>query len=420
MSRGDQNELRSEGQAPCASGGQSRSADAPQPHDDGGGQSIRAAQASDATPLPPSPELPGEGQRRDGKTGQRLRADAGQPPLQDEGQSWTSLAGQFDDADVLQPVIQAIRYHHRNRLYAMDQRKRSDQSILAFLKSNVLGWSKSLPKAEGDAIAERAAAMIAVGEAEAEIEELEAQPELSGKDRLKLKRLRAKASTDDPMYLEYRPLIMTQMRVRAPFAAFEETHTKELERLAAALPVWDAWAKNVRGFSSRGLGTIIGAAGDLSTYPKKGHLWKRMAVAVIGAGDGVNDRRQGGLSKNAPKEEWIAHGYDRRRRSLMFVIGEGLIKQRSEYYDVYRRRKDYERAVAKGRGLEVAPSAAIPRKRAAEFMSEGYVHKRAKRYMEKRLLRDLWNAWRSANVKMLHGPSIAADRRDRLPVIRHA
>jgi hypothetical protein len=42
----------------------------------------------------------------------------------------------------------------------------------------------------------------------------------------------------------------------------------------------------------------------------------------------------------------------------------------------------------------VCPAAKIPAKNKELYRSDGHVHNRAKRYMEKRLIRDLWRAWR--------------------------
>ena len=64
------------------------------------------------------------------------------------------------------------------------------------------------------------------------------------------------------------------------------------------------------------------------------------------------------------------------------------------YADLCRERKEYERTTAAAQGLTVCPAAKIPKKGAELFRSDGHVHNRAKRYMEKRLMRDLWRAWR--------------------------
>ena len=153
------------------------------------------------------------------------------------------------------------------------------------------------------------------------------------------------------------------------------------------LPVLTGFGEAVRGFGAVSLAVIVAEAGDLSAYPKEGHLWKRMGLAVM---DGV---RQGGLSKGAASEDWIEHGYNATRRSKMFVIGDVLIKTAGVYREVYLARKDYERARAEAAGLAVLPSAKIGKANAATSISDGHIHRRAQRYMEKRLLKDLWQAW---------------------------
>ena len=251
----------------------------------------------------------------------------------------------------MQDVIAEIRYHHRNRNYAMEQRKRADLSLLSFLKIQ-LGWSKALPDAERDAIAKRAAALI-------------------------------KNPTD-----EWAGVILAAVAAREPFEAVEKAAVKEMERLAKSLPVWSSWGEGIKGFGARSLAVIVGEAGNLSNYPTKAHLWKRMGLAVM---DGI---RQGGLSKNAGADAWVAHGYSKQRRSRVWTIGDSMVKTDGPYRAVYLARKEYERERAEREGLTVAPSAKIPKKDADRYISDGHVHRRAQRYMEKKMLRDLWVAWR--------------------------
>lgn len=106
-----------------------------------------------------------------------------------------------------------------------------------------------------------------------------------------------------------------------------------------------------------------------------------MGVALV---DGI---RQGGLSKTASKDDWIDHGYNRQRRSRMWNIGDALIKSNRDgrYRTIYLARKEYEIT----RDPEMQPIKA---------------HRRAQRYMEKRLLRDLWRAWRDERRAILHLP----------------
>jgi hypothetical protein len=277
----------------------------------------------------------------------------------------------------LAPIIGEIRDWHRQRNYVMECRKAADLRLGAHLRTE-LGWKRDLPKEEGDAIRKRAADLITLGE----------------------KVVKGKATgIGDVDFAKYGPIIVASINSRAVWDEIEKHATKEMERLARSLPVWASFGEGTKGFGARSLAVIVGEAGDLSNYPKKGHLWKRMGLAVI---DGV---RQGGLSKGASADEWIEHGYNRVRRSRMFVIGDALVKQGEVYRQVYLQRKEVEKANAVAAGLTVCPAAKIPAKRKNEFVSDGHIHHRAQRYMEKRLLKDLWQAWR-ATVQLPTRPDV--------------
>lgn len=312
------------------------------------------------------------------------------------------------DQALMDEICAEIRYWHRKRFHVMDLRKVIDSKLGWFLKT-VLGWSKALPQREQEEIARNAAHLIGLAEAELRIAELSQKPELTGPEKGKLTRARKRLSGGDSAdYWEWRDVIMADVAARLPFDRIEKSAENELERLVEELPVWLDFAENIKGFGLIGLSVIVGEAGNLAKYPDAGlngdkqHrlsdperygpdcLWKRMGVAVV---DGV---RQGGLSKSAAKADWIAHGYNRKRRSRLWTVGDSLIKGNGDgpYRQIYLTRKDYERQRAEANGLTVVPQVKIPKGRAAEFMSDGHVHRRAQRHMEKRLLRDLWQAWR--------------------------
>lgn len=141
---------------------------------------------------------------------------------------------------------------------------------------------------------------------------------------------------------------------------------KRLEKLAKMLPVYP-WVAGVRGFGALSLAKIVGEAGDLSNYSNPAKLWKRMGMAVMP--DGSRQRKVSGA-------EALAHGYAPQRRSLMYVIGDGLVKQNQTgaYRTAYDTYKAYQ--------AEINPD-----------MTPMQRHLRAKRYMEKRLLLHLWRAW---------------------------
>jgi hypothetical protein len=145
---------------------------------------------------------------------------------------------------------------------------------------------------------------------------------------------------------------------------------RQMARLAKQLPVW-AWVESVHGFGAVGLAQIVGEAGDLSKYSNPAKLWKRMGLAVI---NGESQRRKAGAAA-------LEHGYNPIRRSIMYCIGDSLIKKQNAYRDLYLDRKQYE--------MEKLPEG-----------TKLLWHRRAQRYMEKRLLRDLWRAWRDSGPEL--------------------
>lgn len=295
----------------------------------------------------------------------------------------------------LQSIILRLKDQHRRRTFAQDQRKRLDLALGAYLRLQ-FGWTRALPKAESDAIKAHANELIEIGEAEHKMNGL-IQRDLNGHGKRSLARALAKVETADAAYHESRDIILATIQARSPFDAIEERTSAELKSLAQSLPVW-GWVESVKGLGAISLATIIGETGDLSNYANAGKLRKRFGLAPITQGNvtraGSTWAKRGGLHK----EEWILAGYSPRRRSRMFVIGDCLIKQDSPYRQIYVARKEYEKEKAEASGLTVLPSARIPKGKAEGYMSEGYIHRRAQRYMEQKFARDLWRAWRRASI----------------------
>jgi len=157
---------------------------------------------------------------------------------------------------------------------------------------------------------------------------------------------------------------------------------KRMAYLAEQLPVHDWWVSE-KGRAVGGLSVIIGESGNLSDYENPAKVWKRFGLAVM---EGV---RQGGLAKGSSAEQWIEHGYNKRRRSVVWTIGDSLIKTNKDdkgdpgfYKKIYNERKEYE-----------TKNLTKTAKKAKEKFKPIVAHRKAQRYMEKRLLRDLWNEW---------------------------
>ncbi len=159
---------------------------------------------------------------------------------------------------------------------------------------------------------------------------------------------------------------------RVPLIEHRKIIEKQLASMAKELPIWE-WSVGIRGLAALTLSSLVAEIGNPSGYSSVAKVWKRMGVAVM---DGT---RQGGLGKLASADEWIRHGYVKRRRSVLWGIGASLLRSQKAtngpFYEVYVTRKDYERS------------------QHPEF-SKIQVHRRAQRYMEKRFLREMWKAWR--------------------------
>ena len=145
--------------------------------------------------------------------------------------------------------------------------------------------------------------------------------------------------------------------------------TKEMEKTAKLFPVSE-WVKGINGFGWLGLAQIIAESGNLDNYSNPAKLWKRFGLAPFQGKAPSQWRTKGGLTA----ENWVEIGYSPIRRSLMFSVGDSLIKKQNTYRELYLSRKEEEKLKAP----ELQPMAH---------------HRRAQRYMEKRLLRNLWKTW---------------------------
>ena len=202
--------------------------------------------------------------------------------------------------------------------------------------------------------------------------------------------------------------------------ARREYYGKEIKRLARMLPVWPWVRDNVHGMGELRLGLLIGSTGDLTagnmitrtiwrgdkktgkkitetivSYTNPAKVWKRMGMGVT---DGRADRRIRRLTSFhegamvTPDENVVAAqemGFNPRRRALMHMIGQGIILANAgTYRAIYDQRRAYEESQHPDWKPKQHP---------------GHWHKRAMRYMEKRLLRDIWIEW---NRIVGHGLSV--------------
>lgn len=198
------------------------------------------------------------------------------------------------------------------------------------------------------------------------------------------------ADVDHPLYGSISPYLMAMQPLDAQRAAYE----KALVKLAKQLPVYE-WVKSVKGFGDISFATIVGECGDIGSYKSVSAVWKRMGLAVI------NGCRQGNPGAGATAEDWIAHGYNKPRRSVSWNARNNIIGGMGKWRPIYGASLDeaeyFQRVFAERARYEM-DRFGLPVK-CADTGKESYnAHtiNRAMRYAEKRLLKYLYLNWRRA------------------------
>jgi len=184
---------------------------------------------------------------------------------------------------------------------------------------------------------------------------------------------------------------------------------KRLVRAVKMLPIYE-WAKGIKGIGDLSLACIIGEATGNRTddgrfysvgdFKSVSALWKRMGMAVI------NGHRQGNPGQGASANDWINEGYSKTRRSVMWNIGNSLILSMGKFRPLFgedvRANDSYtelQKVFAERARYEAARlphKDGTPIKESATGKESYSLHaaNRAKRYVEKRLLRMLFAQWR--------------------------
>lgn len=173
---------------------------------------------------------------------------------------------------------------------------------------------------------------------------------------------------------------------------------KAMVGLAKKLPAI-GFVQSVAGLGIKAFAIVISETGDLAKYPKKGHLWKRIGLAPFASAGEVKAcsswRKSGGLSA----EEWIAAGYRPQRLAEIYACVAIPMAQGKQLEAAKKSGTEY--------GRPLGPYGEIYVRR-RELTAQRYpewtrAHARADalRIMSKRVIRDLWRAWRD-EVKTAH------------------
>lgn len=176
-----------------------------------------------------------------------------------------------------------------------------------------------------------------------------------------------------PVSAYLRETVLIAKLARKPLEDFRKELEKQIIALVKSLPFLIDWIEHPdqKGVGPLMIGQIIGETGDLRNYSTFPKVWKRMGLAVL------HGSRQGNPGPDATKEDWIEHGYCKRRRSVGWNLATCVIKAGGPGYDFY--------IDAKARAAEAHPEWGP---------KPGHWHNHAQRVLTKRILRDMWRVFR--------------------------
>lgn len=188
--------------------------------------------------------------------------------------------------------------------------------------------------------------------------------------------------------LEAHALFTGLEAVREGRKASERSLINEAKKLPIA-----TWPASVPGLNLLSLAQLVAEIAPLAHKVRDGEMargrqeacvWKRLGVGLIQLEGEDPQRQRKAINKGLAE----LMGYNPSRRSVLYVIGDNLIKtggnkkaaKPSVYYQLYLTRKAYEQ--------EKHPD-----------LKPKHIHVRAKRYVEKKLVRHLLAEWNKAVCK---------------------
>ena len=188
-------------------------------------------------------------------------------------------------------ALDLLRVLVKQRHYHLENRRRTTLSAKAYARS-VLGWKMGAP----DAADIKAAASALADKA------------LAGKP------------VEAPAVLL--TFFETYANALIPINSELKSIERRLKALVHTLPWW-SWAEQERGVAELSFAALIAELGNPTNYANPAKIWKRMGLSV--GADGKADKNP-------------LFGYSGRRRSVGYLIGDGMIKashpMRVSVYDV--------------------------------------------------------------------------------------
>ena len=178
-------------------------------------------------------------------------------------------------------------------------------------------------------------------------------------------------------------VILTTLVGIDAFESIKAALEVQMKSIAKGLPA-ASWvnAPQQRGFGLLFLAIVVGETGDLANYANPGKVWRRLGCAphTFEAKTLMGATWRSGKEGKLPASEWEEFGYSPRRRSIAYLIGDGIVKQNKS---VYRARYDETKARIK----ELHPD-----------YSDLRCHRHGMLLATKLLLKNLWMTWNPSLV----------------------
>lgn len=184
--------------------------------------------------------------------------------------------------------------------------------------------------------------------------------------------------SDHPLRTTALAVTQVLLKARADIRKGRLLIEAQLEQDVRALPIWPR-VRATHGLGFLGVALLIGATGDLRRYSNHSKVWKRLGLAVI----------DGRCQRKVPGPEGIRQGFSPNRRSTVWNLGSNMLRTQSGL-PTGRRYKAREPGPFR-LGYDARKAYEL-----ANGLHKAHAHNRAKRYMEKKLVRNIWRAWRES------------------------
>jgi len=189
----------------------------------------------------------------------------------------------------------------------------------------------------------------------------------------KLKKIKEKASEHDKKYID------KMLSLGYYLKKLESEARKVCEEFVERSEIWEYFLKDIRG-----IGPIL-AAGIVRYFDptKTKHISSFWKFAGLHVEDGKAPTRKKGSKTD----------FNPNVRTLCWVIGDVFIKTRSPYYEIYKREleRQLNKEYPKGYLHKLYPKIYSE---SDTKLKPPHARARARRYMVKKFLADLWVAWR--------------------------